>query len=344
MKKHLKGLLIILTLFFIVSCASTSTKTKSGNNIPLWISNDSINDVFPKSEYLTALGIADTAQSAKLAADAELSSYFIQNVSTEIIASEQYSNYENSTDFKKFLEKNIEISSSTEIVGLEHTEAFYDKKRGCYYVCAYINRNDAWKLLEPRLKSAAQAFEQSFSESKKENKAVEKILLQNEALNKASDFYNLYFFACAVKPEKARLYSDIDMQISRLVTANLKLKQQTKIKVLTNGDGAKRIKTKLEELFTKNGFSISNLSANYIVSADAKYLVESSGEVYISYPQIEITIMDNNSIYTSGFSKQMGKVSAYTKEATERMAINKLESELENNFFTECFNDKWSEK
>ena len=337
-----KSIIILGCSLFLFSCVTTYVK--NDKSIPLWSSLETIEDVFPNKDYLTAIGSGVTAQAAKLNADSELAAFFNQTVKSQTSAQEKLFNQNNSTEISKSIERNIEISTSAELIGLKHTDPYFDKKRSLYYVCSYIERNEAWKLLEPKLISSVNAFESAYVNITSSKDILSKIILQNTALNSSQSFFAYYYLAYGIVPEKAKSFAKYDEQIQTLESAITLEKQKTKLSVLTENDDTNRIKILIEELIMKNGFSIARQNENYEIKAVVSYSIQESGDFYIAYPQIEIIISKTGNENLAGFARQLGKVSSYTKEATERMAINKIETELKNTFITECFNDKWSEK
>lgn len=337
-----KSSILIGCTLILFSCATNNIQ--QNESIPLWTSQETIEDIYPSKDYLTAIGTGTTPQSAKLNADSELAVFFNQTIKSDTSAQEKLRNQNNHTEISKSIERNIEISSSAELIALKHTDAYFDKKRNSYYVCSYINRNEAWELLEPKLLSSVSSFETAYSNINHSNDAISKILLQNSALNSSQTFYTYYFLAAGIVPEKASIFLKYDNQIQQLIIENTLQKQKTIILVQIENDSTNRIKTLLEELLKKNGFTIAQQNEDYKLHGTVSYILQESGNFYITYPQLEILISNNNRTDITGFSRQLGKVSSYTKEATERMAINKLETELKSTFISECFNDKWSEK
>ena len=148
-----KSLFITIFSFLIFGCNSVpdGMAVKNQSKIPLWTSYDTISHVFPNSDYIARIGHGDNAESAKLNADSELASYFNHSVKTDIVARQNYSNQKGKSDIQKYLTKNISVQNDVEVIGLKHTDFYFDSAHNDFIVCSFINRNDAWKLLEPKL-------------------------------------------------------------------------------------------------------------------------------------------------------------------------------------------------
>ena len=324
----------------IFSCASTAQRTSA---IPDWISYETINQEFPEKDFIARIGSGENPNLAQLKADAELSSYFNQNITSITQAQEKYLNENNSTTSQKALNRTITITTNSELIGLKHTDCFFNKKESLYYTCSYLNRNEAWFLIEPKLKSYSTNFENSIQGVDNESEIFNKIILQNKALQESEDFYKLYYLAYCITPEKAKKYSHYTTEIQKLSYENFELKSKIKIYTISNGDSSNRIKIKTEELLSNEGFIISQSKASYIATINLNTEVEKSKDIYLAYPQIKISIEKSDGTALATYSKQLGKISAYTKETTERLALNKLETELENNLINNLLYKKRSE-
>ena len=336
------GFFITITTFLcfmIYGCASTPHKSST---TPAWISYETINQVFPEKEYITGIGSGVNPTTAQLKADAELSSYFSQNIKSITQAEENYLNKNNSTSSQKSINRTITISTDSELIGLKHTDSFFNKKENLYYICAYINRNEAWNLIEPKLQSYTDNFENAKSSSLNETEPFNKIIFQKRALQKAEEFYNLYYLSYSITPENTKLYSHIDSEIQKLSYENFELISKIKIQTVSHGDSSNRIKTKTEEILSNEGFIISQTKASYIATININNIAEKSEDIYNVYPQIKIVIEKSDGTAIALYSKKFGKFSSYTKEAAERLALNKLETELEKNLINNLLYDKRS--
>ena len=102
------------------------------------------------------------------------------------------------------------------------------------------------------------------------------------------------------------------------------------------------LKTKIENLLSINGFTISDSNEFYKCEILADIRGQEYGKVFIIYPQLSIIIKNNEGLGISSFARQLEKVSSYTQETTERIALNKIENELESCFIKECFSYEYN--
>lgn len=333
-----KSLFIAVFSFLIFGCSSVPNPNgravKNQSKIPLWTSYDTISHVFPDSDYIARIGHGDNAESAKLNADSELASYFNHSVKTDIVARQNYSNQKGKSDIQKYLTKNISVQNDVEVIGLKHTDFYFDSAHNDFIVCSYINRNDAWKLLEPKLDFSSDVVKQNYSQAETENELYTKILLLNRALAQSDDFYKNFFMAMAITPENAELYEATDDLIQEIISDCEKLKKRAVIFVKAEGENSERIKAKLESVFIDRGYviSASKNDYNYLVDLQSKFRLDLQAELFNAFPELSVTVTNKNGNTVDSYSKTYGRISAYSEDSCLRSAMYKIESDLKKNF------------
>lgn len=319
-----------------VGCASSKIREPQNKEIPLWASNETINQIFPEEDFIARIGFGKTEIFARLNADSELSTYFSAKIENTVFASENYVNQNDETSVQKQLSKNISLEGNSEVFALRHTDSYFDKKRGAFIVCAYINRKEAWSLIEPKLNSVSKAVNSLYSESQKSNENFFKIIQLHSVLQKSEEFYKLYFLAEGIVPQKAKQFYTTQGIIQNSQNESVKLKQNSVIFANVQGDDSGRIKTKVSEVLSKNGFSVSDFrrdsDSSYSLNANVNIEISENCGFFVCYPQISISVKTAEGKTVFSFSKQIEKVASYTKESCERMALSKLEKEIEENF------------
>lgn len=331
---------ILLCIFINVGCASSKIGNSQKKEIPLWANSETISQIFPEKDFIARIGSGKTVELAKLNADSELSSYFSASIKSSRFAEENFTSKNGNTSVSKNLQSNIFIQTDSELFALRHTEPYFDEKRGDFIMCAYINRKEAWNLLEPKLNSISKAINSFYSESQNETENFQKIMILNSVLKNSEKFYKLYFSALLIAPQSANNLSDLKIAESNILNAEnkiVKLKQNSVVFVNVQGDSSSRIKTKIEEVFNENGFVVSESEKEksfYFANANVAVKAEKSanGEIFSCYPQISISVKTIGGKTVFSFATQIEKVASYTKESCERMAFSKVEKEIEENF------------
>ena len=333
-------LLYMICGILLFSCAST--KKESNKSIPLWVDSQTLYQVFPQEDFIACVGSANTEENARLNSDAELASYFYKSVSVQTLATEIMKNNDEAMTISRSIDREIQISSQTEFVALHHTEPYFNTTNNRYIVCAYIEKKEAWQVLKPKLISESSAIENAYKKSQVENELFQKIVLLNEVKNHSKHFYDIYYQAVAILPEEAESFSKYDKMIQSVQIELKELKPYANISIRIQNDKTNRVKTKLSEVFSEEGFSIVYGASLYFLDVKIEHEISEIEEAFVSYPNISIEIKKNNGKSISSWAKQIPKVAAYTKESCERMAINQIEKELDTVFINEVLNNRSS--
>ncbi len=322
-----------------VGCESSKIREPKNNEVPLWTSYETINQVFPEEDFIARIGFDETADFARLNADSELSTYFSAKIENAVFASENYVKQNDETSVQRQISKNISLEGNSELFALRHTDSYFDKKRGTFIVCAYINRKEAWNLIEPKLNSISKAINSLYSESQKQDENFFKIIQVNSALKKSEEFYKLYFLAEGIVPQKAKQFYTTQEIIRNAENESVRLKQKSVIFVNVQGYDSERIKTKVSEVLSKNGFSVSDFRRDSdlacSVNVNMNIEISENGGFFVCYPKISLSVKTAEGKTISSFAKSFEKIASYTKESCSRMVFSKIENELEENFISQ---------
>lgn len=325
-KKSAQLLFCFLLAIFCISCASTARHEK-----PLWADSFTISQVFPSERYISSLGYAATKEMAISASDGNLASYFSREISSFIRATQ---NLSNTDETKESLSREIIIKSNIELFGIKHTEPYFDSDNKSYIVCAYISREEAWSILEPKLNIQYSSISKSINQVRNQN-GLKAIININKLMSAASNFEELYYMALFIFPNRCEKYTNMMEELAELKQMSQILKHEVRIKINIKGDSDERIYTKISSLVTDAGFTICKSGENHIMSVDVDIAEQITGKVQSIYPQISVVISDRKGIVSS-FSKSLEKVSAFNSATVKKMALSKIENVLEEEFAETC--------
>ncbi len=330
---------VILGGFLFFSCASN--KAEKTEAVPLWADEQTLSLIFPAEEYIARTGTGYNGESARAKADMEISSYFNAQIKMHIQAEENFQNtaYDDysKTQANRRLNRNLELISEVELPQLNHTEEYYDSKRKCYVVCSYINRNKACNQIKPRLESVCGRIKNAKNNAEEAQEIFQKIALLKSIDLFSEEFYRLYFQSLILLSEKADVYRPIDLIIQKAESERQMLKMKCPVSIVSSGDKTKRIETKVSEIFSKNGFSIGTENCLYTAKITADTTVTETNAIFISFPQVKVLMTKNDGTTVASYAKQFSKVSAYTADSCGRMALGRIEAELEKSFIRELF-------
>ncbi len=301
---------------------------------PKWITD--LEKVFPSEKYVRAIGEAGSETAAKKAAVSAVAEYFNQEISTQTFVAQSI--HKNDSDYqeKADIAQNVVSSSGASLFALEYTSSFYDKHSQKYFVCAYLERSIAWKIISQKADVAIAEYKEIVCEAEGMAEPLSKIIMLNKAKKIYEDFLELYKTALVIYPNKCddmtafakKAYADL---------AQLDLpKNQAVITITTRGDKQNRIQTKLASIISSNGLLVASQNGSYTLTANISWNESEFNGVYSSYLQIQIAIIRGTKTIAS-YSGQCEKTAAYNYNSITRSAIFNLEELLDECFFSECF-------
>ena len=304
---------------------------------PKWLTD--ISSDFPSEKYIRAVGDGKSKDAAKNSALAELGAYFSQTVETNVKAtqflfSQTGKSSKSKSGSSESISRQIITSSISNLFSVYYTDFYYNKKQKAYSVCAYIPREEAWSILEPKLEILGNSFLSGLEKSKNQTE-LKKVIHLNGALSATEDFEALYYAALSVFPKRCGRYTETMEKRQGAAQESARLKREIKIKTTVSGEKSGRIKSKLEALLAENNFTVTQSGENHRLHADVALAENAANGIYAIYPQIAVTIFHAGETVSS-FSKSLEKVSAYNAETAERVALFRIEEALETEFVDAC--------
>lgn len=296
---------------------------------PKWITD--VEKVFPSEDFIRADGEGMSEGAAKNAALAEVTTYFGQTIKTEISAVQNTRQLNDVYKEKSDFVQNLNSSSKVDLFCVHYTQAWYNKKTGKYYVCAYIERDEMWQILEQKMDVISAEFNSVVQNSKSEKEPFKKLLILEEAKSIYEEYEQLYQMSLAVYPKRCRQYEAFLESSLKSFQELLVLKNQIVVSVQVYGDRQNKVRTKICEVLTQKGIMISteNLtSANFALVASVIWNDSQLNSVYSSKPHLELTINGPQGVVFS-YSGICEKVASYNLQTTENLAFLRLEELLD---------------
>ena len=320
--------------FFVTSLILFLSSTLCFTLSPKWFTD--LEKVFPSEKFIRAIGEGSSITLAKSFALSELSSYFEQTIETKTFATksisknnlvvEEYSNYK----------QDFVLKTNAEIFQVEYTDFFYNKKNQKYFICAYINKENIWKVISQKIQIIISNCNLILQEMNKENEPLRKVFYYNEINNCYVEFYKLYQIALCIYPNRCDKFSEKIKMINEEIISLKSLISKISIKLKTTGDKEKFIESKVLQLISKNGFAISSQKGMYQLNVEIDWNETEFNDVYSSYPKINFSVYKDSEIIKS-FEIFCEKCSAYNYQTLKNSEVLLVETNLEKYFVSEFF-------
>jgi hypothetical protein len=201
-------------LLFVAACAGTPRTAEP----PAWAHN--VEDVYPRTAYIAQRGEGRTRQEAELAALGALSFYFESEISAGQSGRRVWTEQNGVTNTESRTETETTVRSQTRLTAVRYAEdPWYNPAAGAWETVAYLDRNEAWTLYEPRAKKVSDTLLALVTEAEHEAEAFVRALRFGTAAAYAEgeEFNVVREFAQALYPAKAQvLFGDADAAVSAL--------------------------------------------------------------------------------------------------------------------------------
>lgn len=262
------------------------------NITPDWVAN--YRTLYPDSEYIAQRGRADTEETSKTEAIAQISRYFQTTVNANLQTSIQ--SYSNGNEVSEKVEviNEVDVMSQVSLFAVECTDPYYNKKEKKWYCLAYINRETAWNQYQPVVEGAKTEFYKLCRNAEKEEDTLTKCTAYVKAWNSGKKFLEKLEYARLLSSKKESAYAGDRHALSEIPGLISEQLDSCSVYLDVKGDYNNLVSSALTEVLSKNGLAVSKNKngANYIASAIIDDNAQGNDPVSI-YPSLDFTITSN---------------------------------------------------
>ena len=272
--------------------------------------------------YIAQNGTGTTAKEAEQNALASLSRFFQMSISVQ--ASEHTSVVDSRS--QSTLTEDISVTSETELFAVHYTKAKFDKKQKIYEVTAYIDRDEAWRIYEPRLQEAIRPFEKLYANAESQSDAMAQIVGFSKAAKNASEteLSKKCDFATILNPDGAAQYESARNRLSELPARIKRLSSQCTLSVRCETDYENRVNQGARSVFSQLGISVGDAaSSDYECAIFIEENAQSLAAGTFFAPSFKIEIKKGEQMIFSG-GGQIKKVGAKNESVAKQRAYSAL--------------------
>ena len=289
-------------------------------------------DFLNNSSYIAQTGYGATKESAENAALAAISKFFQMNIEVKAEERTTVTNVgANST-----MTEEVFVNSQTELFAVHYTKPRFDKKQKQYEVTAYIDREEAWRIYEPKIEDSVQSFEQFYSNAISQSDNLSKIIGLSRASKEAKrgELIKKLDFALILNPDRAEKYSETRNKISDIEAAIRKLAKNCSVSVKVSSDHEERISKSVKESFSKLGIKNLTENAEYLCSVEISENVQSLPAGTFFTPSFTIQIEKMGEVIYS-VSRQLKKIGAKNEAVAKQRAFSAVAGEIQKSLQSE---------
>ena len=313
----MKKIYISLVIFLLASAFCFS-------DVPIWHIN--LIEEFPNNKYISYEGNGKSETEAKQDALAGISAFFSSTIESKTYANSSKSQNNSEYNSKSFINRDITVSSYSELFAVYYTQSFYNKTDKNYYVCAYIDREEAFKIISQRLFSQEQNFLRKKELIKSENDDFRKILFLTDALSEENEIKKLYTYSQIVAPEKTVRFNNLINLVDEAKNELGLLKRKNPVSVFSSGDFSEEIKMIISGVLTEKGFVVSK-NSDYKIITESSFPIQVINGIYSCAPSFSVFFENKDGTVSSSYYI-LGKKSQYNEQTVIKMALASLEDLL----------------
>lgn len=333
--------------FVVLSVACIFAKSKKGKNEfsstnvapkseakkpPEWMSDAGRLRLFPNDEFISALGIGFSIDSAKANAARGISSFIKTHVSssTHMLYSESEKNGTFSEEI--FLNEETKLSSNETVYTLDFTEPWYDEETSHYFCVAFIDKAESWKQIEPKLLAIAADVKNKSESAEKDKSGFGRTLILSKIISEKEQFRSLHDFAHLVNASGAKQYAFVEGTLleAEFAIQNERARQTIWLSVENDKNGV--VYRALSAAFEKYGFTVSQSRGKFVAVAKVAMEIREEGIAFVARPGITLEIKSALGAQVASFSHSTKKVVGFEKSALEEKAYMTLGADAVNLF------------
>lgn len=309
--------------FLLVSCASTSVS----GLMPAWMTD--YRSVYPDTEYIVQRGRADTEETAKTEAVAQIARYFQTSVSANLKTSIQSVTSGENVSETTSIVNDVDVMSQVDLFAVETTDPYYFNKENRWYCVAYIEREKAWNQYKPTVENAKDEFYAMKKNAESEIDPFTKCVLYGKAWKSGKTFLEKLEYARILNLKKESAYSDDRKSVSEIPALIAAEKEKCTVYLSVTGDCGNIISSSLSQTLSKNGFKVAKNQKKTNYTAHAEVEVNASGNDPIQVqPSLDLKIVSTagKTVFASQ-TKSEKKTIAYTLENAQKKSYPVLAEE-----------------
>jgi hypothetical protein len=334
MIKNIAAAAVCLMLF---SCAGTPPPAPA----PEWAASaGGIEEAYPARAYIAQQGRGEDRAAAEDDALGQISRFFaseIESQNTRIQRSREQNDAQTSTTERV---SEIYVRSQTELFSVRYSEPWYNAAEKQWHIVAYIERDEAWVIYEPRARREADKFLQLYHAAQQAAETIRQYGIYGTALNLFdTDVAPVVFFAETLHPAKAAsAFRDVEEALAAIPAAMEEARSRSYISIKCDRDYEDRILAAAEKCFSVLGFPVQKAPAGAAavcavgVTENETLSGGSSSPVYSFRPSASITLTGKEGVLFSWNSQPIDRVTTATREVGRRRAYTALAAEMEKSF------------
>jgi hypothetical protein len=331
------------------SCASGAAAKQM--QTPGWVID--LDAAYPGTHYIAQKGYGKDRQAAESSALTAISGYFLSEVRNVFTSVESYTEVNGAGNSLVTDNSLGEASGSTTVLNetfvriqaslfaVRYTDPWQDPVTGNLETAAYIDREEAWTIYEPRLRAKTAPFMAVFEAAEKEGDPLRQYYRYSSAREAGlGDIVAAIDFAQILNPQRAADFKEVRVALGEVSFKAEAAKERTSIFIVCSSDTDNLLYTALVSAFSSGGFKVERNEG--LASERCEAQINDNKQVLDAgtffTPSVTVTLSGKTGLlftYTASAARQ----GTNNPDIAKRRAYTALASEIRKSFYEE-FNTK----
>ena len=330
-----KNIVRLFFLMMILSACFAKPTTKE----PSWFGpGNTLYTVFPRNDFMAFRGEGNTEEAAKADGLSKIASNISATISDRRATETRTMESVTSTGEVNVTEDTTtsaatSVESKVDLIGLEYSEVYLDKKAKRYYCVVYIDIQNAMRRMKPQIEDAKTVFYSSYDKALAETDDILSCAYYKSAAIAGSKFLEKLSDAYAINPDIEMNYRSDREKIMAIPSVIQQKIQNSTMKMTVSGDYGNIISTAISDIFNQMGFTVDRNSGVYNLNVKiSDNGVQQNSDDYSAYaifPSVVINLVnkDGRTVYSYELKSQK-TVSITSFEEARRRGYPKVANEI----------------
>lgn len=319
MKQLLFKITIVFFSMILFSCASTPP--------PSWVLN--YKSEYPSEDYIVQQGSGTSELFARTDALRKISEYFQTTVDSSVQAQLKTLSSNDLYQEYRATSTEVNVTSQVDLFGVEYLEPYYNKADKRWYVLAYISKQTAWKMYQPKIEVAKNAFYVLYDIAEETPEPIIKQQYYKAAFNKGTEFIETLEYGRLINKQCDLFYNNDKETVFSVPAKISDAIKNSSMKMIVTGDYENIISTAVANVFTEAGYTIAKTKSNYDLYVTVTDNLSSSTDAVSVTPDIDIKLVSNKGETVYSFQYKGTKKVAFSASVAKQRSFKETSTELE---------------
>jgi hypothetical protein len=326
--------ILLLSVVTLASCASIRKVQES----PDWAKTaNGVETVYPAAQYIAELGRGPDLKSAENDGVGRISQYITSQINSSSFSMQSMTRVNGENESESQSKSETFVHSQTDLFAVRYApDHWYNKDEKQWQTVAYINRDEAWAIYEPRVRQETDALMAAVERADRDPDPIRQYLLFSVIPANHMKAMATLNFAVVLNPERANEYAPIRTAYENCKNRADEARTRAKIVITCENDYNNIVRLALSGVLEANKFAVVQNDADATNTCTARVILDApgkSGDIVTYRPTVDVELAGTGGTVFSFSAGVRG--TDYSEQGARRTAYNNVAKEIQASFFTD---------